>query len=42
MRSYGQSARHEFEEKFMPQQNYLQLRAIYGLAAEHAAAAAGN
>jgi len=40
MRTYGQSARLEFEQKFGPQQNYSQLRAIYGLAAEHAAAAA--
>jgi len=41
MRTYGQSARLEFEQKFMAQQNYSQLRAIYGQAAEHAAAAAG-
>ena len=40
MRTYGQSARLEFEQKFGPEQNYSQLRAIYGLAAEHAAAAA--
>jgi len=40
MRTCGQSARLEFEQKFGPQQNYSQLRAIYGLAAEHAAAAA--
>lgn len=40
MRAYGQSARLEFEQKFGPQQNYSQLRAIYGLAAEHAAGAA--
>jgi glycosyltransferase involved in cell wall biosynthesis len=39
MRHYGQSARGEFEQKFGPEENYAQLRAIYGLAAEHATAA---
>ena len=42
MRTYGQSARHEFEQKLGPEQNYAQLRAIYGQAAEHAAAAAAT
>lgn len=40
MRTYGQSARLEFEQKFGPERNYAQLRSIYDLAAEHAAAAA--
>jgi len=40
MCTYGQSARLEFEQKFGPKQNYSQLRTIYSLAAEHAAAAA--
>lgn len=40
MRTYGQNARLEFEQKFGPEQNYSLLRTIYGLAAEHSAAAA--
>jgi glycosyltransferase involved in cell wall biosynthesis len=39
MRGYGQKARLESEQKFRPEQNYSQLRAIYDLAVEHAAAA---
>ena len=42
IRTLGRAARAEYDSKYTPQRNYLQLLDAYALAAEHASAAVAS